>query len=166
MAKYILYTDGSFHHENHKKTVSAYIVLDEDGNLVCKGRSFVNPQKIGMQSSTMAELRAVIIGLKAIRKLDNDHLISVNVLTDYQGLPVFHKYLRRYKKNRHVKEIFKQRLKQAVWRWYYSNLMHTMKCYESMQKELQVTVSWVKAHSGNAWNNEVDQLAKRSIGKR
>lgn len=163
--RYFLYTDGSFNHKNHHKTVSAFIVLDESGTVVRKGRDYVRAEKEWLHSAMVSELRAVLMGLKAIKKLDTSDSVTVKIITDYQGIVDFHRLMRKKSKHKIKKEKFQQELHQHIWNWYYANLCNIMASYRQYGKELILEVEWIKGHSGHYWNEQVDTFSKKKIEK-
>lgn len=108
-------------------------------------------------------MRAVVLGVKALRKCDAEEVTEVTVVTDYQELVGFHRLLASPKAISRKKLNKKKR--HGVWKWYYSNLCTIKGLYRRLDKELLITVKWVKGHNGDAWNEEVDRLAGLKISK-
>ncbi|MGT2834378.1 RNase H family protein [Streptococcus hyointestinalis] len=166
---YTIFTDGSFKKIKGEKTnaASAYIVLNDNGEIITKGRGIIPNQKEGLINSLGAELVPVINALKYICKTANIVKVNVKIMTDYQELEYFH-YLLRYRKKPkgHFKRLkLTSRLEKPQWIWYYANLFQVIHMFEKNGKELALEIQWCKGHSGIVWNEEADRLAKKSVDK-
>ena len=163
---YIIYTDGSYkkYNSGNVKASCAYIVLDDNHEVILKGKSAISDTKEKLLNSVGVELFSVIIALKALRKIIKDaDKVSVTIMTDYQELERLHHLL-----NTHRKSSYKNKEKQQIfqWNWYYSNLCQVFKLYKELGKELILEVKWCRGHAGIFWNEKADSLAKDVTKKR
>ena len=67
---YIIYTDGSYkkYNSGNVKASCAYIVLDDNHEVILKGKSAISDTKEKLLNSVGVELFSVIIALKALKK--------------------------------------------------------------------------------------------------
>lgn len=163
---YIIYTDGSYkkYNSGNVKASCAYIVLDDNHEVILKGKSAISDTKEKLLNSVGVELFSVIIALKALRKISKDaDKVSVTIMTDYRELERFHQLL-----NTHRKSSYKKKEKQQIfqWNWYYSNLCQVFKLYKELGKELILEVKWCRGHAGIFWNEKADSLVKDVTKKR
>ena len=107
---YIIYTDGSYkkYNSGNVKASCAYIVLDDNHEVILKGKSAISDTKEKLLNSVGVELFSVIIALKALRKIIKDaDKVSVTIMTDYRELERLHHLL-----NTHRKSSYKKKEKQ------------------------------------------------------
>ena len=166
---YTIFTDGSFKKIKGEKAnaASAYIVLNDNGEIITKGRGIIPNQKEGLINSLGAELVPVINALKYICKTANSDKVNVKIMTDYQELESFHHLLeyRKKPKGHFKRQKLTSRLEKPQWIWYYANLLQVIHMFEKNGKELALEIQWRKGHSGIVWNEEADRLAKKSVDK-
>ncbi|GLB80635.1 hypothetical protein ACQRCP_03990 [Streptococcus alactolyticus] len=99
---YIIYTDGSYkkYNSGNVKASCAYIVLDDNHEVILKGKSAISDTKEKLLNSVGVELFSVIIALKALRKISKDaDKVSVTIMTDYRELERFHHLLNTHRKS-------------------------------------------------------------------
>lgn len=155
MTKLFIYTDGSCLGNPGKGGWGVIILKDNDIKL----------QEFGNYNSdttnNQMELTAVIEGLKKIHQdISNDieyvkNLEKIVIYTDStyvskgitEWIPNWQKRNWKTANNKPVKNVI-------LWK---ELLLYT---HELQNKNIKLTWQWVKAHNGNKYNEEVDQLAR------
>ncbi len=132
----ILYTDGGYS-TSVDRGAGAYVILDGTGERMIASRSF----PVERQTSQRAELRAIIEALDALPQgakvlVRTDSRYSISVLGKSP-------YKKRHSKNADL--IAEYHTKRRL-------------------KELRIEFEWVRAHSGDRWNEYCDYLCIEAAG--
>uniref|UniRef100_UPI003F68F7C6 RNase H family protein n=1 Tax=Streptococcus pluranimalium TaxID=82348 RepID=UPI003F68F7C6 len=164
LSSYTLYTDGSYKSKSDFAT-AAFVLLDDSGNVLLKGRYDASKEGYN-RKSLLAELKAIIDGLKHTKHLIDTEEVNITIITDYNELVRFHRTRRkRNKRHPYYKEKFSSYINLKEWNWYHSNLSNVEKKYSDVGIRLNLSVKWVKGHDGDQWNEYVDNLASRKRSK-
>ncbi len=131
-----LYTDGAI-----RKGVPywAFVVVEKGKVIAHKVGKVVGPDDLIKQRNVAAEMMAV---LKALNWAIQNKVQKARVVYDYLGLGKW---------------------PDGEWR---ANTYYTKKYAKTVntfRKSIDLKMKWVKGHSGNKWNEVVDQLASKGV---
>lgn len=144
----IIATDGGARNNQEKNNIGAYAaILHYKGHKKCVSMGFRNV------TNNQMEIRAVIEGLKAMKKYD----IPTEVHSDsaYVVNSINKGWLDGWAKNGWVKRDGKEVKNQELF----------MELRELIKKFDDLTFVKVKGHSGNIYNEEADQLVNLEMDK-
>lgn len=135
----IIYTDGASSRK-HQNAGWAFVVLQNGIPVIQKSGS------VAGMTNNQAELWAVIVALSEIEKHGfGEHNIRVVSDSEYvvKGASL---WIHSWKKNN----------------WEKVKNVNLWKLLDEYLSRLQVSFKWVRGHSGNFWNNEVNDLAVKA----
>lgn len=139
MSKIIIYTDGSSDYK--QKTVGCGAILIDNDEIISKISRNVTNEKLHKFNNVAGEILAVCFALEEAIKIGYEMAI---VHVDYIGL--INWYNGTWMARNWLSKLYIERIRE------YS-------------KHIQIEFVKVKAHSDNKYNDIVDILAKKAIGK-
>lgn len=133
-----LYTDGS---SDYKKGLigSGFVILDSNGNILYEGSKSIDNEKLIKYNNVAGEIMACCYGIEKCIELG---IKQVTIYVDYNGL--IHWYNGSWRTKNDFTKMYVEMLRK------YS-------------KFIQFDFVKVKGHSGDKYNDMVDELAKKSI---
>lgn len=137
-----IYSDGSCLKNPGPGGYAAIIYINQEKHII-KGR---------MQKTTnnIMEMKAVIEALKFIKKIPNIKMEKINLYSDSKYVILgITQWIFKWQKNNWHNSANKK----------IENLVLWQELFE-ISKELKISWQWVKAHSDNLNNNEVDKIAR------
>lgn len=131
------YTDGSF--DVKTKRFSYGVVLFYKENKYTFSEAFFNPELASMRN-----VAGEIAGARhAMEYCIENNISSLEILYDYEGV---------------------EKWCSGEWRANKSGTVAYKNFYDSIKENLNVVFTKVKGHSGNKYNDEADELAKKALG--
>ena len=146
MDKVIIATDGGVRGNQSEKNFGAYAAI-----LHYKGHKRYVSMSFSNTTNNIMELKGVIEGLKAMKRYD----IPVEILSDsaYVVNAINKNWLKGWAKNGWIKSDGKQVKNMELW----IELLELIKLFDDL------TVTKVKAHENNTYNNEADALVNKEM---
>ena len=137
MNKAIIYTDGSYTDVNQPKVGWAYVIIDDNENIISEDCGVLTDYGITHRNVT-GELKAV---MQARVSCEKNGINEVDLYHDYTGVRAWC-------------------VPKEEGGWKAKNEITIT--YQSFMKDIPVKVNFhhVKGHSGDKWNEYVDKLAK------
>lgn len=132
-----IYVDGSFDIESHM--FSYGMVILSDGNEITDNKAFNDPELAAMRN-VAGEIKG---SMAAMQYCIDNGISEVAVYYDYEG-------------------ISKWALKE--WKATKEGTKEYVRFYDSIKDRLKVHFVHVKGHSGDAYNEMADKLAKEALG--
>ena len=141
--KYEIYADGSCAVHSNQQGRWAYVVIDEDENIVHEdGETFQNT------TNSQTEIHALFNALKyAINNLD-DSLVTIHCDSSYV-VKSYNEWCSGWKRKEWKKANNTPVMYREVW----------MEIDKLRSKNIKV--EWVRGHVGNVWNEYVDSLTRQ-----
>ena len=136
-----IYTDGS--------------CLKNPGNGGWAAIIFINNEKIlisGSKKNTTNNQMELIAAIEALKKIPEGQKIQIFTDSKYVKLGIT-EWIEKWTQN-NWKTSSKQKVKN----------MDLWKILNKISKKHKIEWHWIKAHAGNTFNEEVDELAKKAAG--
>lgn len=146
MKNLIIYTDGGCH-PNPGLGACAFVILS-DGQIIAQ-----QAYKKMKSTNNEMEMSAIIAALMWIREYSPDSRVYLNTDSQYVQLGIT-KWIKGWKKKQWKTSKGKDVKNKELW----------LKLNELVQK-LDVHFQWVKGHSGDKWNDYVDQMCTDKINQ-
>lgn len=145
MKNYVIYTDGGCR-PNPGFGACAFAILED-------GKTLVHKQAYKKESTTNNEMEmsAIIAALMWVEKNAKDCRIYINTDSQYVQLGIT-KWIINWKK-RNWKTSNKKPIKN----------LELWKKLDKLNANLDIHYQWVKGHSGNEWNDYVDEMCTAKI---